>query len=215
MKPIVLEMYRFLVRMQQSPFTRETERKEVEELLERATKELFEPELAAEEGEPKKLICHLMDLNIKADEPTANGRTYSRDVLEKAIKKWEGDREAHKARGTMMVFPSLADHPPPLQKMLGQVERMHLSDDGELFGSGFLVQTPNSGDLEFIKELLDHDKLQFSMAGKGTVDDVGNVEDVEFTCVVLGPKPPGNPIDMVAPEPPEPPEAPPCEKIRE
>lgn len=196
MKPIVREMYEFLVRLQQSPFTRDAERAEIEELLERATKELLEPEFA--DGAPQKLLCHLMDLNIQADKPTANGLVYPREELQKAL----GNKLEAIQHGQMMVFKGPSGPVPPLSDALGVVERMHLGDDGKLFGSGFLVKTPGSGNLMFLKTLLEEGKLHFSMGGRGKVDENGVVSDYEMTHVVIERTP------AVPPEPPEPPDPP-------
>jgi len=237
MRPIVKEMYDLLVQLQQSPFTRSAQKAQIEELLERATTELLEPELMDGEGdsEPKKLICNIMDLNMRADKPTANGRVYSREVLEKALQ----DKRADIEDGNMPIFAHSVprDRPQSASEIFGIVKDMHLNRSCELIAEGFLVQTPKSGDLEWIKAGLEQGHLEFSVGGVGKVGDDGVVTDYEMTHVNLGPKAPakgprdvscvereielrdfsfvkegGEPINV--PEPPAPPNAPPFEKIK-
>lgn len=177
MKSIVAEMYECLVRMQQSPFTPDFQRREIEALLDRATSELFEPELI--EGETRKLLCHYMELGIQADKPTANGRVYPKDTLKKAFEK-------AKDGSSIMVFMGMPDGGVMrLEDTIGQVEQLHLTEEGKLVGQGFLVQTPKTADLDFIKAMLDQGRLGFSMGGTGKVDNDGVVQDYEMTHVVL------------------------------
>lgn len=74
-------------------------------------------------------------ITIKADEPTVNGRVYSKDVLQKAVKEFN---EKIKTKSVPVQLCSTGVNP-DCRFSIGTVTGLDLSEDGELVFSALAI----------------------------------------------------------------------------
>ena len=115
---------------------------------------------------------------IRAGECTANGRVFSKEVLQKAIEKYQEQIEKGEAVGYVEGFLNVDSEEPS-----HRIEELKLSKNGTVSVQATIL--PNEAGAAAAR-ILDRHSAQFSYEGDTTERD-GIVEDFEFSSVNLRP----------------------------
>lgn len=113
-------------------------------------------------------------MNIIAGQPTANGRVYPREVLEKAV---ESFNESGK------TIPIISDAVKPnLKDMVGEVSRLYFTEDGSIEADCVILS--GFGEADVCKSMLNSGLVYLMPNGTGMVDVLsGIVSDYNFESV--------------------------------
>ena len=116
-----------------------------------------------------------MELRTKlfsCDGISHDGRIFPKDVMEKAIKDFNENKEVGWiTRENNEVYPSLND-------TIGTLKRVTIEENGEVFGDVQLLPTPEG---EFVKNMIETDNIHISPVGYGEVDENGVVKNIDIT----------------------------------
>ena len=116
-----------------------------------------------------------MELRTKlfsCDGISHDGRIFPKDVMEKAIKDFNDNKEVGWiTRENNEVYPSLND-------TIGTLKRVTIEENGEVFGDVQLLPTPEG---EFVKNMIETDNIHISPVGYGEVDENGVVKNIDIT----------------------------------
>lgn len=116
-----------------------------------------------------------MELRTKlfsCDGISHNGRIFPKDVMEKAIKDFNENKEVGWiTRENNEVYPSLND-------TIGTLKKVTIEENGEVFGDVQLLPTPEE---EFVKNMIETDNIHISPVGYGEVDENGVVKNIDIT----------------------------------
>ena len=101
-----------------------------------------------------------------------DGRIFPKDVMEKAIKDFNENKEVGLiTRENNEVYPSLND-------TIGTLKKVTIEENGEVFGDVQLLPTPEG---EFVKNMITTDNIHISPVGYGDVDENGVVKSIDIT----------------------------------
>ncbi|MFW6014979.1 MAG: hypothetical protein ACOCRK_00920 [bacterium] len=117
-----------------------------------------------------KLKCKLM----KADEPTANGRIYTKEALQKAINKFN-DKEETKRLGTFGYYETEL----PLDKISHKINYLQLDYDGNIIADIEFLPTEGGKILSNLNKKF----LTLLPVFIGKVDEYGKVDIDDITTV--------------------------------
>lgn len=110
---------------------------------------------------------------VTADVPNANGRTYARATLEKAV-------EAQKHTRTWVTLGMPNGSQVDLSEIAGQAGNWAWHGD-DLVAEIAIMDTPRG---RMVKEILEaKDDFDYRPAGYGKVDEAGNVTDFRFVSI--------------------------------
>ena len=116
-----------------------------------------------------------MELRTKlfsCDGISHDGRIFPKDVMEKAIKDFNENKEVGWiTRENNEVYPSLND-------TIGTLKKVTIKENGEVFGDVQLLPTPEG---EFVKNMIETDNIHISPVGYGEVDENGVVKNIDIT----------------------------------
>ena len=116
-----------------------------------------------------------MELRTKlfsCDGISHDGRIFPKDVMEKAIKDFNENKEVGWiTRENNEVYPSLND-------TIGTLKKVTSEENGEVFGDVQLLPTPEG---EFVKNMIETDNIHISPVGYGEVDENGVVKNIDIT----------------------------------
>jgi len=116
-----------------------------------------------------------MELRTKlfsCDGISHDGRIFPKDVMEKAIKDFNENKEVGWiTRENNEVYPSLND-------TIGTLKKVTIEENGEVFGDVQLLPTPEG---EFVKNMIETDNIHISPVGYGDVDENGVVKNIDIT----------------------------------
>lgn len=130
----------------------------------------------------KEIVCHL----IKVDEPTQNGRIYSKEALESAVEQFN---KASKRDTCFVVKDQPSDSRILLTNVAGKIHNTELRD-GQLVAQVELLDTPAG---QSIQDMFFNDDVSIAPIAFGRVNDFGHVvaEDLRvlgFSFVYNPPK---------------------------
>ena len=118
-----------------------------------------------------------VELGVRADIPTRNGRIYSREVLEHAINDF--NRRAKRTR--VFSGPVSNELHTRLADVSHEVEELKLQDDGSILATVKVLKTPNG---KILSEMMSCKIAQFDIRGLGNVTDQQvtdlKIESIDF-----------------------------------
>lgn len=116
-----------------------------------------------------------MELRTKlfsCDDISHDGRIFPKDVMEKAIKDFNENKEVGWiTKENNEGYPSLND-------TIGTLKKVTIEENGEVFGDVQLLPTPEG---EFVKNMIETDNIHISPVGYGEVDENGVVKNIDIT----------------------------------